>query len=108
MGYKVVGAAPGFEPRTSGLRVRSVTITLRGPPLKIMLIPKESQIKNFQGDCVVFDNLRVLHGRKGFRRVISRVLECSVLFVFLKRFCVQVGGGRLQAPPRMLRGLGRN
>ncbi len=28
------GAAPGFEPRTSCLRVRSVTITLRGPPHK--------------------------------------------------------------------------
>ncbi len=27
------GATPRFEPRTSCLRVRSVTITLRGPPL---------------------------------------------------------------------------
>ncbi len=26
------GAAPGFKPRTSCLRVRSVTITLQGPP----------------------------------------------------------------------------
>ncbi len=30
------GAAPGFEPRTSCLRVRSVTITLRGPPRHLL------------------------------------------------------------------------
>ncbi len=32
------GAAPGFKPRTSCLRVRSVTITLRGPPLRANII----------------------------------------------------------------------
>ncbi len=32
------GAAPGFEPRTSCLRVRSVTITLREPPRHLYLI----------------------------------------------------------------------
>ncbi len=31
------GVAPGFEPRTSCLRVRSVSITLRGPPLNELL-----------------------------------------------------------------------
>ena len=33
MGSKVGGAAPGFEPGTSCMPVRNVTITLRGPPL---------------------------------------------------------------------------
>ncbi len=32
------GAAPGFETRTSCWRVRSVTITLRGPPLYLVFI----------------------------------------------------------------------
>ncbi len=36
MGSKLFGGvAPGFEPRTSCLRVRSVTITLQGPPQHI-------------------------------------------------------------------------
>ena len=26
-----------------------------------------NNIQNFTGECVVFDNLRVLHGRKGFK-----------------------------------------
>ncbi len=32
------GAAPGFEPRTSCLRVRSVTITLRGPLIWLIMV----------------------------------------------------------------------
>ncbi len=32
MGSKLGGVAPGFKPRTSCMRVRSVTITLRGRP----------------------------------------------------------------------------
>ncbi len=34
------GAAPGFEPRTSCMRVRSVTITLRGPTLLVAVLLK--------------------------------------------------------------------
>ncbi len=40
VGSKLGGAAPGFEPRTSCMRVRSVTIALRGPPHLYKIILK--------------------------------------------------------------------
>ncbi len=43
------GAAPGFEPRTSCLRVRSVTITLQGLPPTMIIFILKSQTKIFRG-----------------------------------------------------------